>query len=161
MLLSQQLWLLRCSIGRSLVKDTLLKWFLCQKLLPLPLKTRIPIFFGALGHTQSHQFAVLAEEYGGGQSASKLLRKSGFLACGIGLPVKELEEDLNGLRFGTPELVRWGMTAKHSTRLAGLITNALQGQTVKDEVSEWRKTFRKAPFYPLKFSILSSLLAAE
>ena len=106
----------------------------------------IPIFFGALGHTQSHQFAVLAEEYGGGQSASKLLRKSGFLACGIGLPVKELEEDLNGLRFGTPELVRWGMTAKHSTRLAGLIAKALQGQTVTDEVSEWRKTFKKLHF---------------
>ena len=31
----------------------------------------IPVFFGALGHTQSHQFAVLAEEYGGGQQASK------------------------------------------------------------------------------------------
>tara|TARA_B100000579_G_scaffold328682_1_gene278689 strand:- start:288 stop:662 length:375 start_codon:yes stop_codon:yes gene_type:complete len=106
----------------------------------------IPIFFGALGHTQSHQFAVLAEEYGGGQSASKLLRKSGFLACGIGLPVKELEEDLNGLRFGTPELVRWGMTAKDSTRLAGLIAKALQGQTVTDEVSEWRKTFKKLHF---------------
>ena len=111
----------------------------------------IPIFFGALGHTQSHQFAVLAEDYGGGQSASKLLRKSGFLACGIGLPVKELEKeelekDLNGLRFGTPELVRWGMTAKDSTRLAGLIAKALQGQTVTAEVSEWRKTFKKLHF---------------
>jgi glycine hydroxymethyltransferase len=74
------------------------------------------------------------------------LRKSGFLACGIGLPVKELEEDLNGLRFGTPELVRWGMTAKDSTRLAGLIAKALQGQTVTDEVSEWRKTFKKLHF---------------
>ncbi len=106
----------------------------------------IPIFFGALGHTQSHQFGVLSEEYGGGQQASKLLRKSGFLACGIGLPVKELDGDMNGLRFGTPELVRWGMTAKDSIRLAELIAKALKGQIVKGEVSEWRKTFNKLHF---------------
>ena len=106
----------------------------------------IPIFFGALGHTQSHQFAALAEEYGGGQQASKLLRKSGFLACGIGLPVKDLVGDMNGLRFGTPELVRWGMQAKHSNKLAGLVAKALKGYNVSEQVSEWRRTFNKIHF---------------
>ena len=106
----------------------------------------IPIFFGALGHTQSHQFAVLAEEFGGGQRASKLLRKSGFLACGIGLPVKDLVGDMNGLRFGTPELVRWGMQAKHSNKLAGLVAKALKGYNVSEQVSEWRRTFNKIHF---------------
>jgi len=106
----------------------------------------IPIFFGALGHTQSHQFAVLAEEYGGGQRASKLLRKSGFLACGIGLPVQDIEGDMNGLRFGTPELVRWGMQAKHSNKLAGLVAKALKGYNVSEQVSEWRRTFNKIHF---------------
>lgn len=48
----------------------------------------VPVFFGALGHTQSHQFAVLADKYQGGQEVSKLLRKSGFLACGIGYRFK-------------------------------------------------------------------------
>ena len=106
----------------------------------------IPVFFGALGHTQSHQFAVLAEEFGGGQRASKLLRKSGFLACGIGLPVKDLVGDMNGLRFGTPELVRWGMQAKHSNKLAGLVAKALKGYNVSEQVSEWRRTFNKIHF---------------
>ena len=106
----------------------------------------IPIFFGALGHTQSHQFAVLAEEFGGGQRASKLLRKSGFLACGIGLPVKDLVGDMNGLRFGTPELVRWGMQAKHSNKLAGLVAKALKGYKISEQVSEWRRTFKKIHF---------------
>ena len=106
----------------------------------------IPIFFGALGHTQSHQFAVLAEEYGGGQQASKLLRKSGFLACGIGLPVQDIEGDMNGVRFGTPELVRWGMKAKHSNKLADLVAKALKGHNVSDQVSEWRRTFTKIHF---------------
>jgi glycine hydroxymethyltransferase len=106
----------------------------------------IPIFFGALGHTQSHQFAVLADKYQGGQEASKLLRKSGFLACGIGLPVQEIEGDMNGVRFGTPELVRWGMRAEHSNKLAGLVANALKGHNVSDQVSEWRRTFNKIHF---------------
>ena len=106
----------------------------------------VPVFFGALGHTQSHQFAVLADKYQGGQEVSKLLRKSGFLACGIGLPVQDIEGDMNGVRFGTPELVRWGMKAKHSNELAGLIAKALKGHNVSDQVSEWRRTFNKIHF---------------
>ena len=106
----------------------------------------VPVFFGALGHTQSHQFAVLADKYQGGQEVSKLLRKSGFLACGIGLPVQDIEGDMNGVRFGTPELVRWGMKAKHSNKLAGLVAKALEGHNVSDQVSEWRMTFNKIHF---------------
>jgi glycine hydroxymethyltransferase len=106
----------------------------------------VPVFFGALGHTQSHQFAVLADKYQGGQEVSKLLRKSGFLACGIGLPVQDIEGDMNGVRFGTPELVRWGMKAKHSNKLAGLIAKALKGDNVSDQVSDWRRTFNKIHF---------------
>ena len=53
---------------------------------------------------------------------------------------------MNGLRLGTPELVRWGMKAKDSYKLARLISKALKGQTVTDEVSEWRKTFNKLHF---------------
>ena len=48
---------------------------------------RIPIFSGTEGFTKFHQFAVCAEAFGGGQSASKTLRNAGFLACGIGLPI--------------------------------------------------------------------------
>ena len=106
----------------------------------------VPVFFGALGHTQSHQFAVLADKYQGGQEVSKLLRKSGFLACGIGLPVQDIEGDMNGVRFGTPELVRWGMKAKHSNKLAGLIAKAFKGDNVSDQVSDWRRTFNKIHF---------------
>ena len=106
----------------------------------------VPVFFGALGHTQSHQFAVLADKYRGGQEASKLLRKSGLLTCGIGLPVQDIEGDMNGVRFGTPELVRWGMKAKHSNKLAELVAKALKGHNVSDQVSKWRRTFNKIHF---------------
>jgi glycine hydroxymethyltransferase len=106
----------------------------------------IPVFSGVDGFTNSHQFAVLAEAFGGGQSASKLLRQSGFLACGIGLPVAPVAGDMNGLRIGTPELVRWGMTAKEAEQLASLIARALSGEQILAEVSEWRCQFADLHF---------------
>ncbi|AHD08708.1 serine hydroxymethyltransferase [Phaeobacter gallaeciensis] len=106
----------------------------------------LPLFKTADGITMSHQFALRAEAYGGGQAASKLLRKSGFLACGIGLPLPAVEGDMNGLRIGTPELVRWGMTSKDSAALAALVAAALRGEAVLDQVSAWRRQFDRLHF---------------
>lgn len=106
----------------------------------------VPVFEGQQGATQSHQFAVLAERFGGGQHASKMLRKAGFLACGIGLPVAALPADLNGLRIGTPELVRWGMTSGDAQRLAGLVAAGLFGADIATEVAEWRRSFDRLHF---------------
>src|SRR3546814_2390362 len=69
----------------------------------------LPVFAQKRGFTRSHQFAVEAASWGGGQAASKKLREAGFLACGIGLPIAPVAGDVNGLRIGTPELVRWGV----------------------------------------------------
>jgi glycine hydroxymethyltransferase len=85
----------------------------------------LPVFETARGATASHQFALLAAPWGGGQSASKKLRRAGFLACGIGLPVAEVAGDMNGLRIGTPELVRWGVDVGDVDALADLIAEAL------------------------------------
>ncbi len=86
----------------------------------------LTIFGAENGYTQSHQFAVQAAEFGGGQAASKTLRKAGFLACGIGLPIAEVPADMNGLRIGTPELVRRGVTPDHAPQLAALIAEGLR-----------------------------------
>jgi glycine hydroxymethyltransferase len=86
----------------------------------------LPVFAAGRGATTSHQFAVEAAEFGGGQAASKTLRKAGFLACGIGLPIDAVEGDMNGLRIGTPELVRRGVTTADAPRLAGLIAEGLR-----------------------------------
>ncbi len=107
-------------------------------------KEGLPVFANSNGFTQSHQFALEAAGFGGGQTASRKLRKAGFLACGIGLPVAPVEGDMNGLRFGTPELVRWGMTAKDMPRLAGLIAEALRSndpEALAGRVSDWRQGF--------------------
>jgi glycine hydroxymethyltransferase len=87
----------------------------------------LPVFEGSRGATTSHQFALLAAGFGSGQAASKTLRRAGFLACGIGLPADPVAGDMNGLRIGTPELVRRGVTPDHAPRLAALIAGALRG----------------------------------
>lgn len=106
----------------------------------------IPVFEGQGGATQSHQFAVIAAPFGGGQRASKTLRKAGFLACGIGLPIAPVMDDLNGLRIGTPELVRWGMTSADAPRLAALIAKGLAGADIVEEVTQWRQSFDRLHF---------------
>ena len=109
----------------------------------------IPVFKTGGAATASHQFAVVAAGFGGGQAASKTLRKAGFLACGIGLPIDPVEGDMNGLRIGTPELVRWGMTTEDAPRLANLIAAALRANdpaAMLSEVSAWRSEFDRVCF---------------
>jgi len=107
-------------------------------------KLGMPVFETATGPTSSHQFAIRAAGYAGGQAASKTLRQAGFLACGIGLPIEAVEGDMNGLRIGTPELVRWGMTPEHMPRLAHLINDALRANDpagIAADVAKWRSEF--------------------
>ena len=86
----------------------------------------LPVFAAERGFTTSHQFALEAAPFGGGQAASRTLEKAGFLACGIGLPIDPVEGDLNGLRIGTPELVRWGVTVNDIPEIAALVAEALR-----------------------------------
>ena len=86
----------------------------------------IPVFTTPQGPTQSHQIALLAAPWGGGQTASKRLYSAGFITCGIGLPVAPVEGDTNGIRLGTPEITRRGMTPADMPALATLIARALR-----------------------------------
>ena len=53
-----------------------------------------------------------------------------------------------GLRLGTPEIVRRGMTVEHMPELAGLIARALTGEpeAVAPEVSAFRQRFDGVAF---------------
>ena len=106
----------------------------------------IPIFSGIEGFTKSHQIAVRAEAFGGGHSASKTLRNAGFIACGIALPIPAVNGDMNGLRIGTPELVRWEITTTNADHLAMLIVRGLKNEPIMPEVSRWLKDFDKLHF---------------
>ncbi|MBK8439167.1 MAG: aminotransferase class I/II-fold pyridoxal phosphate-dependent enzyme [Rhodobacter sp.] len=109
----------------------------------------LPVFAADKGGTQSHQFAIEAAGFGGGQAASKTLRKAGFLACGIGLPIAEVAGDMNGLRIGTPELVRRGVTPADAPALAALIAEALRSnapETIAPRTRALRARFQGLHF---------------
>ena len=110
----------------------------------------IPVHAADRGMTTSHQFAIEARAFGGGQTAAKLLRQANVLSCGIGLPIAEIDGDLNGLRFGTPEVVRWGMTATDMGQVASFIADVLlkkrAAQSVAPEVSAFRAQFTTLHF---------------
>ena len=108
----------------------------------------VPVFSPAERPTRSHQFAVEAAGYGGGQTAAARLRRANLLACGIGLPLPPVAGDVNGLRLGTPELARLGMTPADMPQLAGFIARALaeEPETVTEDVAAWRGQFREIHF---------------
>ncbi len=103
----------------------------------------VPVFRIDGTATRSHQFAVEAARYGGGQTAAKHLRRANILACGIGLPIAAVEGDMNGLRIGTPEIVRRGMTVADMAELARLIARALglEPEVVAADVTAFRQRF--------------------
>ena len=104
----------------------------------------LPVFAADKGYTSSHQFAIEAAGLNGGQTAARKLRKAGFLACGIGLPIDAVEGDMNGLRIGTPEIVRWGVTEADVPEIAALLARALKSNTPDDmahEVANLRVNF--------------------
>ncbi|WP_038210485.1 serine hydroxymethyltransferase [Xenophilus azovorans] len=100
----------------------------------------LPVFARSRGFTQSHQLALEAARWGGGQRAARTLAEGGLLACGIGLPVAPVEGDVNGLRLGVPEIVRLGLGPQDMPMLAGWIARALAGEgaQVREEVKALR-----------------------
>jgi glycine hydroxymethyltransferase len=110
----------------------------------------VDVHGGDIGFTQSHQFALAAARHGGGQAAARRLRRANVLSCGIGLPVAPVSGDLNGLRIGTPEIVRWGMKAGDMPEIAGLIARALIGneepEAVAPAVTAFRRRFTRMHF---------------
>jgi glycine hydroxymethyltransferase len=109
----------------------------------------VPVFGIERGFTDSHQLAVCAESFGGGHSAAQQLRKANILASGIGLPIDPVAGDFNGLRFGTPEIVRWGMTAADMPELADIVTEALtcsDAAQVAGRTTAFRQKFQSLHF---------------
>ncbi len=109
----------------------------------------LDVFSSDQGQTGSHQFALRAATAGGGQTLAKKLRQSNILTCGIGLPEAPVEGDMNGLRFGTPELARIGMTPDDMPELAKLVARAVTtndpGSCARD-VTAFRSRFQGLHF---------------
>jgi glycine hydroxymethyltransferase len=100
----------------------------------------LPLHHTNAGYTTSHQFALDATKWGGGHNAALRLRDANLLTCAIGLPG---HDDMAGLRLGTPEIVRWGMTADDMPELANLINDGLSidPATVAPRTTDFRQRF--------------------
>jgi glycine hydroxymethyltransferase len=94
--------------------------------------------------TRSHQFAALADAYGDGHQAALRLRQANILTSAIGLPTT----NGTGIRFGTPEIVRWGMGPSDMAELGGFIAGALHGDPalIAPKASAFRQRFTKLSF---------------
>jgi glycine hydroxymethyltransferase len=101
-------------------------------------------------YTQSHQFALSAMRYGGGQTLAKHLRQANILSCGIGLPLPEVAGDVNGLRLGTNEIVRWGMDETHMPTIADFLARVMVQNEDPVSVAPDVSAFR-APFQTLRY----------
>jgi glycine hydroxymethyltransferase len=110
----------------------------------------VPVFRLPRGATSSHQFAIEAATFGGGQHAAAALRRVNLLACGIGLPIAAVDGDTNGLRIGTPEVARLGLTADDMPTLAAFIARGLdpdvRAEEIAAEVTAWRRPFSDVHF---------------
>ncbi|WP_179378691.1 serine hydroxymethyltransferase [Jannaschia marina] len=99
----------------------------------------LPVYRG----TRSHQFALDARAFSGGQRSAARLERAGILACGIGLPLPGVAGDMNGLRLGTPEMARRGMTPADAPALMALLARVLREppEDVLPEVRALRARF--------------------
>ncbi len=103
----------------------------------------LPLFTTSGGSARSHQIAIEAARFGGGHAAAQHLRRSNILSCAIGLPIAAVEGDANGLRLGTPEIVRFGMGPDDMPELASLIARGLIGNDAPDMVAADTTRFRQ------------------
>jgi glycine hydroxymethyltransferase len=83
----------------------------------------ITTFHTEEGSTQSHQLAIDARPFGGGHATALRLRSANLLTSAIGLPTG-LDD---GLRLGTNEITRWGMSHTDMPELATYLAQALSG----------------------------------
>ena len=94
----------------------------------------------------SHQLALDARALGGGTAAAQHLRRANLLTSAIGLPIPSIEGDANGLRMGTPEIVRWGISGAAIPQLAAFIGQAWRDDDparLAPKVARFRSEFRR------------------
>jgi glycine hydroxymethyltransferase len=104
----------------------------------------LEVFSTEEGATDSHQLALTATKWGGGHATAHRLRSANILTSAIGLPTG----DDDGLRLGTPEIVRWGMDHTDMPELATYIAQALSAEpsSVAERVSLFRQRFDKLSY---------------
>jgi glycine hydroxymethyltransferase len=104
----------------------------------------LPVVTTDHGPTRSHAFALDSGDRGG-HARAITLRRANILTSAIGLP----HDAGAGVRFGTNEAVRWGITTDHMPELAELVARAWRAEdpaTIAADVTAFRSRFAEVHF---------------
>lgn len=88
-----------------------------------------------LGFTRSHTIAVRVTKEGGGEEVARRLSEAGIITNKNLLPGDTSPRHPGGIRLGTPEVTRVGMTEKEMVRVAELLDALLHRQRPAAEVA--------------------------
>jgi glycine hydroxymethyltransferase len=93
------------------------------------------------GYTQSHQIAVNVSTYGGGVAVAQRLEANDIIVNYNMLPWDTDPRNPSGLRLGVQEMTRYGMQEEAMQRLASLLSDAIKGKQVRDQIHALRAEF--------------------
>jgi len=92
-----------------------------------------------LGYTQSHTFLLQVAEFGTGRDVSERLENVNIIAGECKLPASLGTE---GIRMGSQEMTRCGMTRSEAPEIAELIVGALRQEVSEDQTKSKIKLLR-------------------
>lgn len=95
------------------------------------------------GYTKTHQVVFRVPEAGQGMQVARHLEEQGIVTNYQALPDDENFLQSSGIRTGTSEMTRFGMDPSDFGDLAPLVARAVRGETVRDEIAEFRSKFAK------------------
>jgi glycine hydroxymethyltransferase len=93
------------------------------------------------GYTESHQIAVNVSAYGGGVPVAQRLETNDIIVNYNMLPFDTDPRNPSGLRIGVQEMTRYGMCESDIQRLAVLLSEAIKGKHVQENVHALRAEF--------------------
>ena len=93
------------------------------------------------GYTESHQIAVNVSTYGGGVTVAQRLEANDIIVNYNLLPGDADPRQPSGLRLGVQEMTRYGMREGDMQRLAVLLSEAIKGKQVREQIHTLRTEF--------------------
>ncbi|MCI4351702.1 MAG: serine hydroxymethyltransferase [Thermoplasmata archaeon] len=103
-----------------------------------------------LGFTASHTLAVRVTREGGGEEVARRLAHAGIIANKNLLPGDTSPKRPGGIRLGTPEVTRLGMTEREMVRIAELMDDLLHRGKAPESVAADASAF-KSGFTGLRY----------
>ncbi|MEE3122935.1 MAG: serine hydroxymethyltransferase [SAR324 cluster bacterium] len=101
---------------------------------------------GEFGFTESHQLAVRVSSFGGAKEVARRLAEQNIICNYNQLPGDPDPTKPSGLRLGVQEMTRLGMKEGEMGEMALLMSDALKGRTVIEEVKNLRSRFTEVQY---------------